>query len=154
MSARNSVIPDLIDALVAAWKAALPNTWVVLDGPLVWSPSGFRAHVGASDPFQIGQTPAAESDIEWRTNLGREETGWVNCCVLAWSGDNVQKTARDASFVAIDALQTILRNRTISVPNVQQWLALDISNVQLGQDQENDQAMALWSVQINFRARI
>ena len=156
--ARNSIIPDLIDALFAAAQGVLneSNGWLVADGVGTSDSALSTLYIGVMSPFTNGTSPAADSTIEWRTDRGRDETGWVNCYAIAWDGDGSQKAARDKCMVAVAAMQDLVRARplAISVPGVQQFLLLDYEGGQLGQDQDDSGALAVWSFHITFKARI
>ena len=153
---RASVIPELIDALLEAFQG-LPglSDWHIEDGFGRSDTAKPVLYVGVDDPFTDGPTPAATHDIEWKTDAGRDESGAINCYATAWHAGGDQKKARDKCADALAAVQAFLRARPlpITLPNCPR-LSLDFAGGQLGQDQTKDGALALWSFQVTFTARI
>lgn len=152
-----SVIPTLIDAIVAAARAALPATQVY-DGYAVTQDPGDFLMVGVNDPDAGDDAFSAESEQEWAHAIGgvRDERGDVTCVALSWNGDGNAKTARDRAFAIVAGVEGAVRPAgapgTLSVPGVL-WLAYG-TQTQLLQQQGDSGAVAKVIFTVNFRARV
>ena len=152
MSDRQTVLPDLIDALVALGIARFAEA-TVTDGPVDMGNLGAYLCIGCDDPFSESARPAATSTIEWVTNNGREESGYVACAIYAWDGSGVMKTARDECLSMASVIQADLKARTVTLDGAH-WRDLNFADAQYGQDRLNGAALAVLSFHINYRARI
>lgn len=107
-----SVVPALIDALVSTARAALPNVNVI-DGAGPTEALGDYLLIGWQDPDETtGASEAAsvqQEQIAFGSTRPRREQGVIHLSVWSVSGDNVQKTARDAVYAIQEALATALR---------------------------------------------
>lgn len=107
--ATSSVIPDLIDALIAACQTALPDVLVV-DGPGADQEDVEDfLHIGMRDPRNPAGAAATETQ-EWPkvTTHSRAGSGSIFCAAVSWDGSGVQKTARDQAFATVAAVQELL----------------------------------------------
>jgi hypothetical protein len=150
-----SVVPALIDALVAAASTALPNV-LVLDGVGMTDDPGDYLMVGVLDPDIDGPFEAARSTQEqmaFGSTRPRKEEGVIHMVAKSVSGDGSQKAARDAAYAIQEALATVLRTTdNLGVAGV----------VRLGngadmtptQDQTHDGAVATLPYDIAFEAAI
>jgi len=106
-----SAVPDVIDALVAAFDAVVET---VYDGPQVTKsyPKQFVA-VGW-DGEEGGGGEAATFSQRWGP-LGarrREEDGTITCAAVAWSGDTktpAVRNRREEAFALLAACENALR---------------------------------------------
>ena len=152
-----SVIPALLDALVAQAPAYMPAGVLVLDGAgLTEDPSNFLI-VGISD-LDVGDDlgEAAEAAHEWvgLGNKARDQKGNVWCVAQAVSGDGVLKTARDAAYAIVAGVENLLRaNPTLGVITGG-WVRHGTAE-RFQQDYTTDQgAVARVTFQIYFIARL
>lgn len=112
--ARASVVPDLIDALIAHCSAALPAEVEVVDGPgsSMEDVEDFL-HIGMRDPRNPQGAAASESQ-EWpkASSVSRSGTGSIFCAAVSWDGSGEQKMARDKVFATVTAVQQMLHADT------------------------------------------
>lgn len=159
-----SVVPALIDALVAQAQAALPNL-LVLDGfgmpPSAADNTGSAGDclmVGAESPDDTGLSLAASTDESpgpFGTNRPRDESGEITMVALSWNGDKDTKAARDAVYATAAAVANLCRTSTngnLGVTGV--WQLGYGSRSELAQDQTDQAAVAQLTFRISFRARI
>lgn len=149
-----SVIPALIDALVAAAKAALSNL-LVNDGYGVTEDPGNYLMIGVDDPDRPDAALSASSQQDWAhaNYTARDEEGDITCAALSWTGDTDQKVSRDAVFATTAAVENMLRaNPSLGLANLL-WTSYG-SATQLNQWQDAEGSMALVVFQVHFRARI
>lgn len=152
---RSSVVPDLIDAMVAQFGAlpALADV-TVSDGYPLTNEQGSYLFVGVDDPESASRAASATATQEWphATAHSRNEAGAVTLACESWNGDADQKAARDEVFRVAAEIQTALRaSTTLGVPGV---LWLSFTNLRLEQAQGAGGAGALLTFQIDFTARI
>lgn len=150
-----SVIPALIDAIVAGASAALAGTVVVSDGFYVGSDPGNFLMIGVDDPDSDGPTSSGSSQQDWANAnyTARDESGDITCAALSWNGDGSQKAARDSAFATAETVATLVRaNPSLGIANLL-WTSYGTST-QLTQDQDDDGAKALIVFTVHFRARI
>lgn len=150
---RTSVIPDLVDAMVAQFTPLLGDYVTVSDGlPLTNNP-GTYLFVGVDDPDGT-RTASADSEQSWphATAVGRNEEGAVTLAAESYDGAGDAKAARDQVFAVAGALQDYVRtSKTLGVPGV---LWLNFSSLRLEQAQAPTGAFALLTFRINFQARL
>src|SRR5690348_2679477 len=106
-----SAIPATIDKVIAVLTAALPAL-TVLDGPAPGDASQTNyLLVGASEAApDSGGTESVNGSQRWRTTgLTREERFVLMCVARSWNGDGNQKSARDAAFSTMAAVEAQLR---------------------------------------------
>lgn len=107
-----TALPDLIDAIVTALKAASTLSGVTIyDGveidssePTSWISIG---HDGSED----GEVTAANVRNEYKT-LGAKsmyETGSLNCTLVNWSGDTNLSACRTAAYGLLSKVDTVIR---------------------------------------------
>lgn len=152
--ARSSVVPDLIDALVEALAGLLPD-FTVSDGFPLELHTGDYVAVGVDDPQGTSPAPSANSTIDWagaHRAIGLNEAGEVTCAAWAWRGDADARSARDAVYVALSAIQAHLRaDVSAGVDGIwSSWIAW----TQLSQDQTEQGANALLIFRVGFKARL
>ncbi len=152
---RPSILPELIDELVARCKTALPDVHVSdgaeqannLDmGDYLW--------IGLDDPSSISPRDAAVSTQEWKaaTYTLRREEGSITCAATTWRGDPETKLARDAAFAIASTVQGFLRERnSLSTPGL---LWTSYTNQHLSQSAGNDGVNVILRFDIEFRAQL
>jgi hypothetical protein len=148
-----SVVPALIDALIAAAETAGVEN--VYDGVHVSEDPGDFLMVGVDDPDSDGGSLSADSRQQWANanHTTRDESGSVTCAAYSWNGDGDQKAARDAAYVMVEALASACR--TTPGLGVGSLLWTDFgSDANLSQLQGDWGASALVVFTIAFRARI
>ena len=152
-----SIIPALIDALVAAARTALPDR-LVHDAFGMTSDPGDFLMVGVDDPS--GPTPATSADWaqSWAGlgNHARDESGMITCAAYSWNGDGGdagQKAARDAAFATMAAVETFLRADPTLGVITSGWVQMGAS-LNLSQGPAEYGVDALLVFQVAFQARI
>jgi len=149
-----SVVPALIDALVAAATAALPNV-LVLDGMGATDDPGDYLMVGVDDPDTDGDAFSGDSQQKWAHATGstRDELGQITCAAFSWNGNGDQKAARDSAYASVEALAAACRDSVdLGVDSIA-WVDFG-TDARLSQIQSDSGAAALVVFQIAFRARI
>lgn len=160
-----SVVPDLIDALVAQTEAAAPDLFV-LDGfgmpPSNADNTGDTSDflmVGVEDPDDSGFTLSANTEEvpgPYATTRPRDETGEIVLTALSWNGDKDQKAARDAVYATAATVANLCRNDH-NTPHLGVtgllWTGYG-SRSELSQNQTDQAAVAQLVFRISFRARI
>lgn len=154
-----SVIPALIDSLVAQATAALPSITVV-DGPGATDEPGDYLLIGVADPNQADDIEAATSDESWAAlgQRARDEAGAVTCIATAWNGDGDQKAARDLAFTTVAAVNAMLVRPTTD-PTCIQTLVPGVVHALVGhqrviQNNYEGGAVAVVTFDVRFQARI
>ena len=107
-----SVVPQMLDALIAASKAVLEPAIRVYDGPGVSADPGDFLAIGVDDMnFPGFAATSAQAVGPFATTKPRDETGSVICIAYSWNGDsqNGQKVARDAAYSYMGAVENLLR---------------------------------------------
>ncbi|MCX6399233.1 MAG: hypothetical protein NTX33_04780 [Propionibacteriales bacterium] len=152
-----SVIPAVIDALVAQAAAALPSV-NVFDGFGVVNDTGNYLMVGTDDPSQSVRSIAAQASQTtgpMGTSRPRDESGSIICAALAWNGNGNAKDARDAAFAVIAAVEALLRaDPQLGLTGGPYLVAEMGDGFQLEQTQSDQGAEALVGFSVRFRARI
>jgi hypothetical protein len=153
-----SVIPALIDALVAAAQAALPDA-KVSDGFLLSDEPGDYLMVGVEDPESLTNGDDAEAasvsqdQMAFGVTRPRMEEGAIHLAARSVNGDANQKAARDAVYAMHEALAGALRpTNDLGVTGV-----LKLSNgasLSLRQNQDGYGAVATLLYDIAFTAQI
>jgi hypothetical protein len=152
-----SVVPALIDALVARCDAAL-SAVSVYDGYGVTDNPGDFLMVGVEDPDS--QDSASSSDASQEvatmgTNRSRDERGTVSCVALSWNGDGDQKAARDRVYATTAAVESLLRaNPDLGIPGYALVVTGFGADQRLMQNQDTDGAEAAVFFTVRFRARL
>lgn len=150
---RPSVVPDLIDALVAVMADRLPDV-TVSDGFAVQQNSGDQLMIGVDDPDSPNPALSATTEQEWAgaTATGRNESGEITCAAWAWNGSADAKDARDRVFAVAASVQALLRtDKTLGVPGL---LTTGFVSSQLSQGLDGGTAAALLVFRVAFKARI
>lgn len=117
---RGSVIPELIDALVAHAESMVDAT--VSDGlPLEYG-TGTYLCIGVDDWDAGANTDAGSSTKSWSTSSDRrqEETGSITAMAWAQDGSYESKTVRDQVFEVLNTIDAWLRAQVNSTsgPNL------------------------------------
>jgi hypothetical protein len=150
-----SVVPALIDAMVAAFTAALPGG-KVYDGYGQSDDPGDYLMIGVEDPDADSESEAAsvaQSQMAFGATRPRMEEGVIHMAARSVNGDASQKAARDAVYAMQEALATALRTTNdLGVTGVMQLG--NGSNLRLLQDQNNHGAVATLLYEIAFKAAI
>jgi hypothetical protein len=150
-----SVVPALIDAIVATAQAQLP-TLIVTDGVGRTDDPGDYLMVAVEDPDTEGFDMAATSTQEWANAnyTARDEEGDVNCIAMAWNGDADPQAARQAVYDNVAALETALRQNPPQGLDDVLWTSIMAAGGRLEQIQGATGAVAILQFSIHFRARI
>lgn len=104
-----SVVPALIDALVAQCTAACPGVLVV-DGPGIETDDAEDfLHIGMRDPRNPSGSAATETQ-EWpkASSHSRSGTGTIFCTAVSWDGTGDQQAARNQVYATVAAVQQLL----------------------------------------------
>lgn len=150
-----SVVPDLIDALVANATTALPNIQVKDGIGVTTDPGTDYLLIGVDDASNHGASFAAESMQTWANAnyTARDEEGDIVCAAVSWNGDSDASAARTAAYATVAAVENMLRtDPSQGVANLL-WTSFG-SRTQLSQDQDTSGANAIVIFRIHFRARI
>lgn len=154
-TARSSVIPDLIDALVAA-GGLLGLDLTVTDGLPTVANSGTYLSVGVDDPGVTRAATSARSTTEWAGAAlvnGLNEAGEVTCAAWSQRGDSDARQARDEVFVVHAALMAYVRSHVgLGVPGV--WDTRVGGADEFSQNQTEYGAIAVLRFAVAFKARI
>lgn len=118
-----SQVPGILDALKTLTSSAVPSGVIVLDGGETTTER--RANfliVGANNADPEGEVAAGESQSRHHL-MGQparlEESGFVNMLAGAYTGNNVQKEARDAAVAIVDAVTGVCTsNPSLGLPTV------------------------------------
>jgi hypothetical protein len=154
-----SRVPALIDALVSRATAeliALPV--LVVDGYGVSDdPSDFLM-IGIEEPSIPAAGFAGSSDQvpgPMASTRPRDENGAVWCAAYSWNGDGIQKTARDAAYSYMAAVETLLRaDPNLGIATGGNFVAQMGDTQRLTQNQDSNGADALLIFNVSFFARI
>lgn len=153
---RTSVIPDVIDALIARAGDALPNHRIV-DNYGALSDYGEMLMVGVEDVDVPGMEDSASSTQTAATigkTRSRDEVGTITCVAESWNGDADQKAARDNAFATVAAVEDLLRaDPGLDVPNCGYFRA-QVTAHRLVQGSDGNGARALVIFDVGFAARI
>lgn len=151
---RPSVVPDLIDALVAQVPPYLAEGVIVQDGqPDTWE-VGDWLYVGVTDPDSPTPTNGASATQEWplATATARNESGTLTCYALVIRGDGSVKDARDAVFAIAAGVMRLLRDDIrLGIPGM---VRTSFESLDFDQGQTPDGALAVVTFRIAFAARI
>lgn len=152
----NSVVPALIDALVAQARANI-TTATVYDGFGASDDPGDYLMVGVDNPDEDeGFAESAEWTTTW-AGLGAramDEEGDVWCVAQSVNGDGIQKAARDNAFTLVNAVWALVRTEpTLGVLASPGW-ARPGATGRLQQNQTDVGAVARIAFQIHFQGRI
>lgn len=156
-----SVVPALIDALVANAAPAVPAGVNVYDGFGVSDDEQVVGclMVGCEDPNAGEFSLAADlqqSVTVLATARPRDESGEIPCVALFWDGDGDAKTARDGVYAITAAVENMIR----TAPGVPYFGVTGVYRMDFGstsslqQSQTSDGAVAYLTFRIAFVARI
>lgn len=154
-----SVVPDVIDALVSKATTALAESAVyVSDGYAVTADPGDFLMIGVEEPTISTAAFSASSEqsaATMGTGRPRDEEGTVTCAAYSWNGDGVQKTARDAAYSYMAAVEGFLRTTPgLGITGYSLVVAEMGTTQRLSQNQNTDGADALLIFNVRFRARL
>lgn len=157
MTTTVSIVPAIIDALVAAATSALPGV-TVTDGQGVTGNTNAVLMIGVNSPDITVPATAANSQqapATYSTNRTRDETGDVYCTAVAWNGNNDQKQARDDAFALAEAVADLCRTNPSLGLSAGGYVVCGYGGTgQLDQDQDDSGATASLVFSVAFRARI
>jgi hypothetical protein len=153
-----SVVPALIDALLAQARVNLPAI-LVFDGAYAATDEpGDYLMVGVDDPESTGPTAAdtAQEVANMGTPRDRDESGSVQCAALSWNGEWDQKAARDAVYATFAQVEDLLRADPSLGLQAGGYLVAGIGRTtKLSQGPFSENGLgALLTFSIDFRARI
>lgn len=152
-----SVVPALIDALVAQATAALADV-SVYDGYGVGDDPGDFLMIGVDDPdSQVAafSTESSQAMASFGSPHARSQAGSVTCAALSWNGNRgnvAQKSARDAAYAIQAAVESLLRadpTLGIAAPN-QMPLTVEMGDERLSQNQYEAGCDALLIFTVKF----
>jgi hypothetical protein len=150
-----SVVPALIDAILAAATTALPAA-LTFDGWGVTEDPGDYLMVGVSDPDEPDESEAAtvtQDQLSFGATRPRMEQGVIHMAARSVNGDVDQKLARDGAYAIHEALATALRTTNdLGVTGVMQLS--NGANLRLLQAQFEYGAQATLLYEIAFKAAI
>lgn len=154
-----SAVPDVIDALVSGVTTALADEAAyVSDGYAVTDDPGDFLMIGVEEPAIAAAAFSASSEqtmATMGTGRARDEEGTVTCAAYSWNGDGNQKTARDAVFSYVAAVETLLRTTPgLGVTGYSLVVAEMGSAQRLMQNKDTNGADALVIFTVRFRARL
>jgi hypothetical protein len=152
---RPSVIPDLIDALIAHAKAlpTLANI-IVTDAVDLSQSNETRLMVGVSDPDSVNPQSSAQADQVWPNAVptGRDESGFITCAVSGSCGDDDPKIIRDEVFMVAGEVQTMLRTSIQQAVAGLMWTSYGSQTFEQWRTSRGIEALLVFHV--NFKARI
>lgn len=153
-----SVVPGLIDALVAACTTGLPLV-NILDGVGDTNDPGDYLMIGVQDPDVEPLSPAADSSetpATFGTNRSRDERGTLWFTAYSWNGDGDQKAARDAAYATTAYVATLVRQRATPPFGISALITVEFAtdSQRLAQGQFTVGAVAQVMFGINYRARL
>ncbi len=113
MTVRTTVVPAVIDWLVATFQASpLLAGVTVYDGPVTTGAAPQQVlWIGMQDPDAIAAPICAESQQAW-VGVGarqRDEFLTIHCVAEAWAGTTDVKTIRDQAYGIVAAVEQILQ---------------------------------------------
>jgi len=149
-----TLVLDVIDALVAAYRTALP-TVAVYDGTGITDDPGDFVMVGVGDPNSDQVPTSADTTQEW-AGLGahrRDEEGTVMCCAVSWNGESEGlATARAGIRSMVDAIGAAHReDPTLGVASVM-WTGFG-ARTTTTQIQADNGSSVVHYFEIQFKAR-
>lgn len=163
--ARTSVVPDLIDAIVAQMGATFAaagsgfTNVSVLDGPGLSDAVGDSLQVGVPDPAAVDgpvtSASTAETPGPMAAGRPRDEIGHITCAAESWNGDGVAKKARDRVYAIAGAVANQIRTSSDTKWGVTGvlWTSYGTATT-FNQDQDSNGAHAVLTFRIAFRARL
>lgn len=150
-----SVVPALIDALIAAATSAI-TTATVYDGVGNSDASGDYLMIGVDDPSgpSWARSATAERDFETvGTDFDVDQEGDIACVALSWNGSKDPKSARDAAYAIAEGLAGVCRNNPTLGLSRLLWCLYGKREDLLQINNENG-VLARLEFQIHFRALI
>lgn len=106
-------LPALIDAVVAALKAADPdlNVW---DGPIITGDYDNAVYIGFDGRYEDFEETASSTQQQWASGIGqnaRDEDHQVTCAVVVLTGDadTSWKPTRDRAYAILETVGQVLR---------------------------------------------
>lgn len=157
MDIRTTVLPVVVDALIAQARVLLPEVdgWRVYDGyPVASDPTDFLA-VGADDPLSTSQADSADVALEWANANGRniDEAGEVRSALMVSVGSGDMGAARARALGALGLLDGWLRGEPspFGLPSIR---SARIASYRLYQDQSPEGALVLLTFAVAYTARI
>lgn len=150
-----SAISDVITALVAQAKAALPSIDVIDGEGITLAPESNMLLIGVTDPDASDDSIAATATQTWAhaNHTARDEAGEILCAAVASNGDADQTTARTNAFATVAAVENMLRaNPSLGLPTLL-WTSFG-TRIRLSQNQSDQGAIAIVYFQVEYRARI
>ena len=155
-----SIVPSLIDAIIAAATANVPATTMVLDGFGSTDSPGDYLMVGVDDPDAQGWANSADAQQDISSDGppsgARDQTGTFACVALSWNGDGNQKAARDAAAASMAAVESYIRaNPGLTIASQSQtfWCWFTPSET-WRQQQDGSGAAAYVIFRVGFFARL
>lgn len=112
MSTVDSIIPELIDALVAKARSlpAITSKADVTDGYSVSQSQRDLFSIGVDDPASESQAASASSRQDWHSTSTREEDGDIVIASFSTNGAGDMKKARDSAFAYVRAFADAIRS--------------------------------------------
>jgi hypothetical protein len=152
-----SIIPTLIDALVAQSDSAISSA-TVSDGYGVTEDPGDFLMIGVEDPDSADSSYSVDVSQAAATmgpNRSRDERGEIACVALSWNGKGNQKEARDKAFAITAKVEDLLRaSPTLGISGYSLLVVQYGPTQRLRQDQPDYGAEAAVFFSVGFRARL
>jgi len=154
-----SIVPVLVDALVAQATAALPDAMVFDGFGLSQDPGPDILMIGVDDGRSTSAATSGSSNQDQAASGAtrpRNQKGSINCWALSWNGNATTKDARDSVYALQAAVENILRaDPNLGIPRSNgQVLVAQLGAESLQQDQSENGAEALLTFTVDFEARI
>lgn len=159
MDARDSLVPQLLDAIVLHAREHLyvddPDV-TVSDGYAMVNNPGDYLWVGIEDPYSAGPSASVRASQEWvgaSRISGRDETGQITCCLESWNGEADMKLARDRVYALLAPLAMWLRSAPGAI--IPGLARASIDSTDLDQAPYEDGMVAVrLIIRIGFKGRI
>lgn len=146
-----SVVPDLLDALVTQTTTLLPEH-LVSDGLAVTKSAGDFLMVGYD---LLGSITSGES-VQTFLHAGqaglREEEGEVVLSTLSWNGNNDAKAARDSVYATFGTIAELCRSNPDL--GVAELLWVRPARLRFDQDKDKSGAYAVLGFTLYFKAQL
>lgn len=150
----HTIIPSLIDALVAKARSIPEITATVWDGYASTEEGGDTFNIGIDDPTAESDANAANSHQVWiATNRRRAESGEVVCASTCIEGSGDMKVARDRAMSYVQAFEDAIRT-DYSLGGVEGLLWVVGGETNYFSNNDEDGATATIVFRLEFEARI
>lgn len=149
-----SAVPAVIDALVAAFAAAVDADVQVLDGDLHSDDPAMRQVVVGAEAEEDVESAATTQEWAALGNQAKKESGQVNCSVHVLDGAGGMRDARQAVYALFGVCEQALRPVSTPWLGVAGVLSGTVTSTTLRQEQTDDGARAALVFTVSYNARI